>query len=107
MIAQPHVDMQIDGREFPASLYLISIAESGDRKTAVDNIAMSPVRNYEKMLLNSFKDEKKRYRNSIDLWRRKREVALRGEDPEKLIEELEDEPEPPLEPIILCEEPSL
>ncbi len=106
LIAQPHVDIEIDGRTFPVSLYLISIAESGDRKTAVDNIAMHPVRGYEKMLLDCFKDDKRRYRNAHDIWNRQIEAALKGENAEKLLDELGDAPDQPLEPIILCEEPS-
>ena len=29
LVAQPHIDVEIDGREFPVSLYLITVAVSG------------------------------------------------------------------------------
>lgn len=51
LVAQPHIDVEIDGREFPVSLYLITVAASGERKTAVDKIVLTPVKQYERKLL--------------------------------------------------------
>jgi uncharacterized protein DUF3987 len=106
LIAQPHVDVEIDGRVSPASLFLISVAESGDRKTAVDNIAMKPIRRYEKMLLDSCKKEKVDYQNKRDIWEKRRKSCIDKDEAEGLLKELGDAPDPPREPIILCEEPS-
>ena len=46
LVAQPHIDVEIDGREFPVSLYLITVAVSGERKTATDRIVLAPVKRY-------------------------------------------------------------
>ena len=41
LAAQRHADVLIDGRRCPLSLWLISVAESGERKTAVDQCALA------------------------------------------------------------------
>ena len=56
LVAQPHIDVEIDGREFPVSLYLITVAASGERKTATDKIVLAPVKKYERQLVE--KDRK-------------------------------------------------
>jgi hypothetical protein len=38
------------GNEVPLSLFMMSIAESTERKSSVDSIAMSPVREFERLL---------------------------------------------------------
>ena len=43
---QAHADPSIDGRSFPCSLYLVSVAQSGERKSACDNHLLRPVRNW-------------------------------------------------------------
>jgi hypothetical protein len=40
LAVQPFGDVLVDGRRIPTSLFCLSIAESGDRKTAVDKIVL-------------------------------------------------------------------
>ena len=68
--------MHIDGRVHPLSLFMLTIAESGDRKSAVDNIVLKPVRDYEKMLVKAALEEKRRYKNKLDIWKKQREAIL-------------------------------
>jgi hypothetical protein len=42
------VDIEIDGREFPVSLFLVTVASSGERKTSSDAIVLAPVKEYER-----------------------------------------------------------
>jgi len=57
LVAQPHIDVEIDGREFPVSLYLITVAASGERKTATDKIVLAPVKQYERQLVENYDQE--------------------------------------------------
>jgi len=75
LVAQPHIDVEIDGREFPVSLYLITVAVSGERKTATDKIVLAPVKAYERKLLDDYKEELKEW--SVDLAKLK--VKPKGE----------------------------
>ena len=50
LAAQAQADVEIDGRVIPLSLWLLSVAESGERKSAVDAEAMRAAREYEKAM---------------------------------------------------------
>ncbi len=108
LAAQPHVDVEIDGRKIPLSLFLISVAESGERKTAADNVALYPIQEYQKMLVSVYKTENQKYKNQKDAWNKKRQQILHGneKDIEKVLNGMDEEPTPPLKPIILMEEPT-
>lgn len=47
LIAQAHIDVVIDGRRFPTSLFGMTVAESGDRKSQTDSFAMHAHRIWE------------------------------------------------------------
>jgi hypothetical protein len=70
LITQPHADVHIDGRVHPLSLFLLTVAESGDRKSAVDSIVLKPVRDFEKMLASVYVQERGNYKNKLDIWKR-------------------------------------
>jgi hypothetical protein len=111
LLTQAHADVHIDGRIHPLSLFVLTVAQSGDRKSAVDNIVLKPVREHEKKLAETLAQEKRSFRIKLDIWRRKRERLLReGEsDEEDLVRQLNDlgeEPKPPLEPHLIIEEPT-
>jgi len=57
LVAQPHIDVEIDGRISPVSLYLITVAASGERKTATDKIVLAPVKKYERQLVENYDQE--------------------------------------------------
>ncbi|MBT9136948.1 MAG: hypothetical protein DDT34_02034 [Firmicutes bacterium] len=48
LAAQGLGDIALDGRKYSLSLWLLSIADSGERKSAVDNEAMRPIRAFER-----------------------------------------------------------
>ena len=48
LVAQGFRNVEIDGRTFPTSLFSLIVGESGERKSAVDKFAMSPIRLYER-----------------------------------------------------------
>lgn len=53
LATQALADVAMDGREHPLSLWLLSIAESGERKSAVDSEAMRAARDFEKDLAHA------------------------------------------------------
>lgn len=52
LAAQAHADVEIDGRREPLSLFALTIAESGERKSAADRVALQAHRDYERGLLD-------------------------------------------------------
>jgi hypothetical protein len=54
--------LQIDGRNYPLSLYLITVAASGDRKTATDRFALLPAREWEREQWQRYREQLSRYR---------------------------------------------
>lgn len=110
LVVQPFADIHIDGRVHPLSLFMLTVAESGDRKSAVDAVILKPIRNYEKMLSEQFKDEIRVYKNRKDVLKKQRSDILTKVAPEFLeseLNKLNQEPQRPLDPNILIEEPTL
>lgn len=108
-LTQPYADIYIDGRKHPISLFNLTAAESGDRKSAIDNIVLKPVREYEAMLAKTYLDEKRAYKNQLEIWKREREQIFKQGSPEQFEENLNrlgNEPLSPLAPFLLLEEPS-
>ncbi len=108
LMAQPYADVCIDGRIHPLSLFMVTAAESGDRKSAVDSIVLKPVRDHERTLAQNCVREKQEYRDKFDAWKMHRDMILRKK-PETIATELRklpQEPARPLEPYLLLEEPS-
>jgi hypothetical protein len=111
LAVQSHADVSIDGRVHPSSLFLLTVAESGDRKSAVDNIALKPARDFERMLSKTYKVDKKKYQNQMELFKIKKQQLVQQKlqkSNDKIFSDLTnlDEPVPPLEPFILLEEPT-
>lgn len=101
LVAQPHIDVEIDGREFPVSLYLITVAASGERKTATDKIVLAPVKNYERELLDQYDDDFKRWSVELaELKTKKKGVLL------DIAAIMDKEEEKPPYPMMLTKEPS-
>src|SRR6187431_1881056 len=67
LVVQAYADIHIDGRIHPLSLFMLTVAESGDRKSAVDNVVLKPVRDYERMLKKTFEEEIRTFKNKMDV----------------------------------------
>lgn len=111
MAAQPHANVLRAGQEIPLSLFALTVAESGDRKSAADRLALSAHHDRQRQLLDNYKAEKNDYRDKRDAYQRCRELVLdKAKGPsEGMAAELTklEEPAPPLVPFILAEEPTL
>lgn len=62
LATQGHAGLQLDGRNYPLSLYLITVAASGDRKTAADRSALLPARQWEREQWQHYREQLSRYR---------------------------------------------
>lgn len=109
LCVQGHRDVVIDGRTHPLSEFFLTVATSGDRKSTADKQALKSLHAYQREVLESeFKAEMERYKNDHEAWTAKRKKLLRT-CPDGINEELTAliEPKRPLEPIIICDEPTI
>lgn len=103
LVCQPFANVFMDGRTIPLSLYLITVAESGDRKSATDKVALQPILQWQKMLSDSYREEIKRYYHSKEFWDSKKKEWLRDSTRGPFVEA---PPPEPLKPLMLVEEPT-
>ncbi|GGL57632.1 hypothetical protein GCM10009091_43910 [Pseudomonas brenneri] len=91
LATQGHAGLQLDGRNYPLSLYLITVAASGDRKTAADRCALLPARQWEREQWQRYREQLARYRAA-----QRQAHRIRPGDPEPANEmSLEAEPSAP------------
>lgn len=74
--AQAHYNVENDGRTNPLSLFGMSILNSGDRKTAVDDLASAPIIEWEAELLSRYNDDYPHYKNALDVYETQRSAIL-------------------------------
>lgn len=112
LAAQGLADVETLHGRAPASLYLLTVAQSGERKSACDRLAMRPVREFEAERGEDYRDAAAAHRNRLDIWVERRKAILRAakDDPDGAradLAALGSEPEPPLAPSIVSAEPTL
>ncbi|WP_161628890.1 DUF3987 domain-containing protein [Solimonas flava] len=72
---QGSVDVKLPtGEVRPASLNLLTIAKSGERKSTVDRLVMKPIVDFEKEQLKQSKTEMRQYRAELAIWEEKLKV---------------------------------
>lgn len=105
--AQAQADVSLPfGQDRPLSLFALTIASSGDRKTSCDNEALRPVRMMEETLKEAFVAEWKEHRLAKAAWaisKKKIESDGAKHGPDVLrskLEALGDEPLEPLSPYL-------
>lgn len=77
LAVQAHVDVELPtGQARPASLFILSIAGSGERKTAVDGQALWPVRKHEHNLRQGHQAAMQPYLNELAAWESARKSIL-------------------------------
>jgi hypothetical protein len=112
LAAQAHVDVVLPtGMASPCSLFLLTIGESGERKTAVDRYATRPVVKREKELRALEKVERRTYDNDKAVYEveRKQILADKNLSAHTKRDKLKalPLPVPPLEPVLTCDEPTV
>lgn len=107
---QGYVDVVIDGRISPTSEFFVSIGESGERKSAVDKLALAPHRERQSQLREEYDRDYKCYLLEAEAFKKAKEETLKKEkglnNKKEALGNLGDEPEKPLHPNLIMEEPT-
>ena len=113
LAAQAHADVEIPatGHAKPISLNLLTIAGTGERKSAADGEALWPVRKREKALREAFNAELKDFLKARKAWEAASKKATGGQKDDYVaikgkLDALGDEPSPPIMPMLTCAEPT-
>ncbi len=103
LAAQGHIDVMLPtGQVRPVSCFFLTAAESGERKSAVDDYALRPAREYEKLLRADYDENLAVYVEQFDAWeaKRKQKADPASHDGPAL------KPEAPLKPYVTCAAPT-
>ena len=111
LASQGLVDIELPtGQRRPVSCFFITVAASGERKSASDNIATQPVVEREKELRRRFqvdREEYERKRDSYDVERRRILNKKSKSERERELDQLGPPPCRPVEPLLTCPEPTI
>jgi hypothetical protein len=109
---QAHANVELPmGHAKPLSCYFVSVAATGERKSAVDKEALWPVRKREAVLRQAFPGERLDYENNETAWKKARDTAAKKAKGDQArikaaLAALGPKPLPPLEPVLTCGEPT-
>ena len=112
LVAQGLADLRLPhGAVVPLSLFAVTVAASGERKSAVDRLALKPVREKEALLRDECAGDLQSYANSFASWEAVRKDLLNRhkKDRAKLqdaLDELGPAPKPPMAPVLTLSEPN-
>jgi hypothetical protein len=104
LATQAHANITIDGRENPLSEFYLTIAESGDRKSATDKIALKPIFSWQKMLADCYRTEYPKFQIQKEAWEVRKKEWIKSASSDSTFSE--PPPSPPLRPLVLAEEPT-
>lgn len=105
LAVQAHIDVELPGGGIkPVVNMFVSIAESGERKTSVDKIALAPVRDMESQWNREHKVATADYDNRLVAWKTARAGVKKGSADELLaaLGQIGLEPEAPPHPMLIC-----
>jgi len=104
---QSLANVEIDGRIYPLSLWMLTVAESGERKSAVDAEAIRAARDFEKEMTASYVDALATHESECEEWQARRDHAKAdkrkagGVGLADALREIGAQPEPPLRPSLI------
>ena len=109
LAAQPHANVQTLGGARPLSLFILTIAGSGDRKTSADAVALEPIRQHERAMHKEYTAQMREWNlqqeaQKLDLKKARGESEDGAAYREKLAA-VETDP-PPRKPWLVCSEPT-
>jgi hypothetical protein len=112
LAAQAHADVQLPTDHVrPISNFFMTIAETGERKTAADSEALWPVRKREKALREAFDEALPSYENQKVAWEEARDHAVKKAKGDRraikfALDAIGPAPIPPLPSMLTCPEPT-
>lgn len=65
------------GQVVPTTLMILSIADSGVRKSAVDNVYLDPIRQFQREQLSRYENNLKEWKLANDIWLTKRQAIIK------------------------------
>lgn len=78
LVAQGHINVQRGTIGLsPVSLFFLSVAESGDRKSTVDRLALAPIREYESIRCQEMEGNIKQYHVAMEAWTMRRNSIIK------------------------------
>lgn len=113
LVAQAQADVLLPyGQTRPLSLYLATVAGSGDRKSSADNEALWPIRKYERTMKEIYEQDLQVWMISIAAWKaEKKKIEMNRkldfEERRKQLTALGPEPRPPLHPFLTVPDPTV
>lgn len=112
LVAQAHANVRtINGTYAPLSLNILTIAKSGERKTAADSVASGKVANWEAALRQQAAAQAEEQRVKLQAWKKAEQAILSDKKAERSQTEdrlraLGPPPRPPFTPLLTCPEPT-
>lgn len=114
LAVQCHADVQTLGGSAPVSLYCLTVAKSGERKSATDKMLMAALRAFERNATRDYEADCLAHKNEAQIWKADHDAALskmrKSKDrieAQSDLEALGAEPTPPLKPYLTATEPTL
>ncbi len=103
LAAQAHADVATPaGQIKPLSLFFLTVALSGERKSAADAYALAPIREVEAAERDRYKTEHRDHLNSLEAWEAQRVHIKRAkgdrDEKKRCLDALGQKPHPPLRP---------
>lgn len=111
--AQDKANVGIDGRTYPLSLFALTVAESGDRKSACDRVASRPLEQWQREHAREHRTALKKYHDEKDAYDAvRRKIASDGKKHKTQSEKVSalaalTPPVRPTEPLVIAQEPTL
>ncbi len=116
LAVQAHANVQSLAGSVPLSLYALTIAQSGERKSACDRLVMQGLRDHEKSQFDAYREELADWTTAHKVWTAKRDRLVKeaaSSKPDKSTAAQADlnvmgpEPQRPLSPKLTTSEPTL
>ena len=116
LAVQPFADVQTLAGNAPLSLFCLTVAQSGERKSGCDKLVMQGLRDFERDRAADHRDAMSAWKTDQKLWAAKHDRLIKeaaGKDPTKAraaeadLDALGNEPAPPLSPKLTTAEPTL
>ena len=112
LAVQGHANLTIDGRESPVSEFFITTGVTGERKTAADNAALSPIREFQQTITEQYEMDFAEYKRDSKAFEKATKDALGGKTgggydaKKRALDELGEGPVEPVKPFLTCDDPT-
>ena len=74
LVAQTHFDVRLPwGDKKPLSLFLLTVAESGERKSGVDDVVLGAAKNHERLKMDAYYSSLEQYETDLARWKAENE----------------------------------